>query len=169
MCNSGQPISGHSDICRFRRSRALPPCSRQGTCRSIGTSRRAQSTYCTFCRNACSSPRSPGKRACVYNSAVHVFYRSSRHSRRRCHIKSPRSRCVSRRNELAIHRFQCRYRGRIRQGRLCSNSNPGSIRSWGRIRFLQSNRRSRRSDDPPHPTLRFPRICRGHSHSPGFR
>ena len=169
MCNSGQPISGHSDICRFRRSRALPPCSRQGTCRSIGTSRRAQSTYCTFCRNACSSPRSPGKRACVYNSAVHVFYRSSRRIRRRCHTKPPHSRHADRRNGLAIHRFQCRCRGRIRQGRHCSNSNPGSIRSWGRIRFLQSNRRSRRNDDPPHPTLRFPRICRGHSHSPDFR
>lgn len=168
MCNSGRPISGRSDICRFRRNRALPPCSRQGTCRSTDTSRRAQSTYCTFCRNACSSPRSPGKRACVYNSAVHVFYRSSRRIRRRCHTKPPRSRRADRRNEFSIHRFQCRCRGRIRQDRHCSSNSPDSSCIRGRIRFLQSNRRSRRNDDPPHPTLRFPRICRDHSHSADF-
>lgn len=168
MCNSGRPISGRSDICRCRRSRASPPCSRQGTCRSIGTSRRAQSTYCTFCKNACSSPRSPGKRAYAYNSAVHVFYRSSRHSRRRCHTKPPHSRRADRRNGFSIHCFQCRCRGRIRQDRHCSSNSPDSSCIRGRIRFLQSNRRSCCSDDPPHPTLRFPRICRGHSHSADF-
>ena len=168
MCNNGQSISGRSDIYHCRRSRASPPCSRQGTCRSTDTARWAQSSCCTFCRNACSSPRSRDKHACVYNSSVHVFYRSSRHSRRRCYIKPPRSRRARRRNGFSIHRFQCRCRERIRQSRHCSNSNSGSIRSWGRIRLVQSIRRSRCSGDPPHPSLYFPRICRGHSHSPGF-
>ena len=169
MCNSGQSSSGRSDIYHCRRNRASPPCSRQGTCHSTDTSHWVQSSCCTFCRNVCSSPRSPGKRACAYNSPVNAFYRSIRRSRRRCHIKPPRSRRVPRRNELAIHYSQCRYRGRIRQSRHCSNSNPGSIRIRGRIRFLQSIRRSRCSGDPQRPSQHFPRICRGHSPGLGFR
>lgn len=168
MCNSGRSISGRSDIYRCRRSRVSPPCSRQGTCRSTDTARRVQSTYCMFGRNVCSTRRSRDKRACAYNSPVHAFYRSIRRSRRRRHIKPPRSRRADRRNGFSIHYFQCRCRVRIRQGQHCSNSNPGSIRSRDRIRFLQSNRRSCCSDDPPHPTLRFPRICRVRSHSPDF-
>ena len=169
MCNSGQSSSGRSDIYHCRRNRASPPCSRQGTCRSTDTARRVQSSCCTFCRNVCSSPRSPGKRACAYNFPVNAFYRSIRRSRRRCHIKPPRSRCVPRRNELAIHRFQCRYRGRIRQSRHYSDNSPDNSRSRDRIRFLQSSRRSRCSGDPPHPSLRFPCIYRAHSRSHDFQ
>ena len=169
MCNSGRPISGHSDICRFRRSRALPPCSRQGTCRSTDTSHWVQSSCCTFCRNVCSSPRSPGKRACAYNFPAHAFYRSNRHSRRRCHTKPPHSHRAGRRNDLAIHYSQCRHRGRIRQGRHYSSNSPDSSCIRGKIRFLQSIRRSHCSGDPQRPSQHFPYIYRARSPGLGFR